>query len=324
MTTGDPGVAGRPSDVPGPFGASSPMPAEPLRADPGTTNPQANPLPAGSVPAGPLSGGPAVSSGRPARPPRPDRPPLTPADAGAWLFLGLAGFVAGQVLSLVLLAVVATLSGHGHDYIALSQRAVPPGWIVVTELVGVWIGFVGAVVLASRLRGTGRVGRDMGLRFRPVDLLLGPAIGLFGQLLLLPLLYVPLEHVVPHLQTRLSQPANRLTGGFPGADVAVIAVLTVVVVPIVEELLFRGLVLRAFVRLFRGIGALGPALACVATGIVFGAAHLEGLQLLGLAAFGIVLAALAYRTDRIGATILAHATFNLVAVVSVSGTLLVR
>lgn len=249
------------------------------------------------------------------------RPPREVGDAGTWLFLGVLGFVAGQVCALVLLVVAAAGSGHLHDYAQLSARAVPPAWVVVAELVGVWIGFLGAVFLASRLRGSGSVRRDMGLAFRPIDLIVGPVIGVAGQVLLLPLLYLPLEHVVPHLQKKLSGPADKLTGGFPGADVVVIALLTVVVVPVVEELLFRGLFLRAFVRLFRGARALGPVLACVATGLVFGAAHLEGLQFLGLAVFGMVLAAVAYRTDRIGPTILAHASFNLVAVAFVTGTM---
>jgi membrane protease YdiL (CAAX protease family) len=136
---------------------------------------------------------------------------------------------------------------------------------------------------------------------------------------LIPLLYLPLEQVIPHLSKRLSEPSKHLTGGFPGADLAVIALLTVVVVPIVEEMLFRGLVLRGFLRVFKGAGrVLGPVLACGATGVVFGLAHFELLELLGLAAFGVVLAVMAYKLGRIGPCIFAHAAFNLVAILVIA------
>jgi membrane protease YdiL (CAAX protease family) len=235
------------------------------------------------------------------------------------MVVAAAGFLVGQVASALLLVVVAAANGHLHDVSQLSARPVPPAWVVVTGLVGLWTGFVAAVVFASRTSGTGSVVADMGLRFKPVDVLLGPAVGLVAQVVVLPVLYFPLEQLVPHLSQRLSQPAKHLTGGFPGADLAVIAVLTVVVVPVVEELVFRGLFLRGALRAFAGAGSvLGPALATVLTGVVFALAHFETLQILGLAVFGVVLAVMAYRVGRLGPCILAHATFNLVAVVALA------
>jgi membrane protease YdiL (CAAX protease family) len=245
--------------------------------------------------------------------------PATPRQGWAWMTIAVLGFLAGQVVSAVLLVIVASVNGHLHDLASLSGRAVPPAWVVVSGLVGLWIGFVGAVLVASRSSGTGDVRRDMGLSFRAVDFLVGPLLGLACQLVLLPALYLPLEHVVPHLSQRLEQPAKHLTGGFPGADLAVIAVLTVLIVPIVEETVFRGLFLRGALRAFAGAGrVLGPGLATVVTGIVFALAHFEALQILGLAAFGVVLSVVAYRSGRLGPCVTAHATFNLVAVLAVA------
>lgn len=233
--------------------------------------------------------------------------------------LAVLGFLGGQVMSALLLAVIAAANGHLHDLARLSARPVPPAWVVAGGLVGLWIGFGGAVFVASRRSGTGNVRRDMGLSFRAVDFVVGPAVGFASQLLLLPLLYLPLEHVVPHLSQRLEQPAKHLTGGFPGADLAVIAVLTVVVVPVVEETVFRGLFLRGSLRAFAGAGpVVGPVLATVSTGVVFALAHFEALQFLGLAVFGIVLSVMAYRARRLGPCITAHAAFNLVAIVFVA------
>lgn len=235
------------------------------------------------------------------------------------MVVAAAGFVVGQFVSAVLLVVVAAATGHVHDVSRLAARPVPPAWVVVTGLVGLWTGFVGAVVFATTTTGTGSLVRDMGLRFKPVDLLLGPGVGLVAQFVVLPLLYFPLEQLIPHLSQKLNQPAKHLTGGFPGADLAVIAALTVLVVPVVEELVFRGLFLRGALRAFAGAGpVLGPALATVLTGVVFALAHLEALQILGLAVFGVALSVMAYKLRRLGPCILAHATFNLVAVVAVA------
>jgi len=233
--------------------------------------------------------------------------------------IAVGGFVAGQIVSAVLLLVIAAANGHLKELASLSSRPVPPPWIVVGGLVGLWVGFVGAVVVASVSSGSGNVARDMGLRFRWVDALVGPAVGVAGQVVLLPLLYLPLAPFVPDLSKRLSQPAQHLTGGFKGGDLAVIAVLTVLVVPVIEELVFRGLFLRGALRAFAGAGRrLGPALGVVVTGVVFALAHFEALQILGLAAFGMVLSYMAYRTGRLGACIFAHGAFNLVAVVAVA------
>ena len=54
----------------------------------------------------------------------------------------------------------------------------------------------------------------------------------------------------------------------------------------------------------------------IVTGVLFGLAHDEGLQLLGLAVFGIILSLVSYRTGRLGMNMVAHASFNLVAVVA--------
>jgi uncharacterized protein len=245
--------------------------------------------------------------------------PRTSGDAWTWIFMAVGGFLVGQILSLIILTVIAALNGHSAELSTLAAEAVPPAWVVVGGLIGLWIGFVGAALLASRTKGTGSLVADMGLRFGWWDPVIGVVAGIVGQFVLLPLIYLPWEHVNPHLSHELEAPAKHLTGGFPGVDLAVIGVLTVVVVPVVEEIFFRGLVLRGFIRIFGGAGRiLGPVLAVTTTGIVFGAAHGELLEWLGLAAFGIVLSSLAYKFQRLGPGIFAHATFNLAAIVDIA------
>ena len=128
-------------------------------------------------------------------------------------------------------------------------------------------------------------------------------------------MYIPISHHVHDFSQRFSAPSNRLTGGSHGAGFFLIAVLTVVGAPFFEELYFRGVLLRALARLFGRVGGwVGPALSVVVTGLVFALSHFESLQFAGLATFGIILSAVSYRTGRLGMNMVAHATFNLMAV----------
>jgi membrane protease YdiL (CAAX protease family) len=90
---------------------------------------------------------------------------------------------------------------------------------------------------------------------------------------------------------------------------AVLLVLIVVIAaPIVEELFYRGLLLRSLER------RVGNGWAVVWCGLIFGASHFELLQLPALAVFGMVLALLAQRSGRLGPSIFAHMAFNGVTV----------
>lgn len=244
----------------------------------------------------------------------------TPADRPAawlWLLYAALGFLGGQVLAAVFAGIAAGLAGQYHQLSALAKLAEPPTWFVMATLFGLWGGFAGAAVLASRLRGTKRLVPDLGLRFRWVDLLLGIPIGIAGQFLVA-LVYVPIKPHVHDFNQRFSAPAQRLTGGSHGTGYWLIVLATVVGAPFFEELFFRGVLLRALARLFGRWGRwVGPALAVVISGVLFGLAHAESLQLLGLALFGVVLGVVSYRTGRLGMNMVAHASFNALALSAV-------
>ncbi|MGA2836319.1 MAG: type II CAAX endopeptidase family protein [Acidimicrobiales bacterium] len=242
-----------------------------------------------------------------------------PCDRNAawmWLLFAGLGFLGGQVLAAVFVGVAAELAGQLHSLTALSKLAEPPTWYVVSTLFGLWGGFLGAAVLASQMKGTRHFRTDLGLRFRWIDLI-GIPIGVGGQYLIA-LMYVPIAPHVHDFHQRFSAPAQRLTGGSHGLDYIVIGVATVVGAPFFEELFFRGVLLRSLARLFGNWGGwVGPGLAIVISGVLFGLAHAESLQLLGLAVFGVILGTVSYRTGRLGMDMVAHASFNLVAIVAV-------
>jgi hypothetical protein len=246
-------------------------------------------------------------------------PPTTPRQGWYWLIFAVAGFVVGQLGATIFAFVSGAVAGKTSAQMqAIATSTVPPEWYVVSTLIGLWIGFLGAPWLASRTQGTKHFARDLGVRFRWFDLL-GIVIGILGQVLIT-LMYAPFQHDIKNFNA----PSQRLTGASHGTGFLVIAIATVLLAPAAEELFFRGLLLKSLVRLFTPLHAAGRAraatvvLAVVADGVLFGAAHGEWVQFAGLAVFGIVLAGISYRTGRLGMNMVAHATFNLIAIIAIA------
>ncbi|HEX3541351.1 MAG TPA: CPBP family intramembrane glutamic endopeptidase [Acidimicrobiales bacterium] len=221
----------------------------------------------------------------------------------------IGGFVVGLVLSSLTVTLAAAIAGYRLG----SSRPVPVGVNIASEI-GLWAGLVGGVVFYSRTRGSGHLGEDFGLAIRlPLDLLVGAAVGLATQLLLLPLLYLPFEQADPTFRHRLEAPAKADTSAAHGGwQIALLLIFFAIGAPIVEELFFRGLVLRSLGRW------LGPVVGIAGSAVVFGLAHFELLQLPGLILFGVILGVLAWRTGRLGPGIVAHAAFNAVPVLTLT------
>ena len=102
----------------------------------------------------------------------------------------------------------------------------------------------------------------------------------------------------------VSGPARDLVDKASGGGILLLFLAVVVGAPIVEELFFRGLTLRALEARMR------PRIALVVSALVFGAVHLQLLQFPALVAIGLVCGWLAQRDGRIGRAIWAHVGFN--------------
>jgi membrane protease YdiL (CAAX protease family) len=236
-----------------------------------------------------------------------------------WVLYALAGFVVGQICAVIFGTVAGVIAGKtGAQLSHIATEAVPPEWYVVSTLVGLWVGFIGAPWLASRTQGTRHFFTDLGVRFRWVDLL-GLVIGAVGQVAV-GVLYYPFRNDIHNFNA----PSQRLTGSSHGGGFLVIALFTVVFVPIMEELFFRGLLFKGLVRICvpasgqpQRARVIGVVAAVIIDGLLFGLAHGEWVQLAGLALFGMVLATVSYRTGRLGMNMVAHGSFNLVAVLSI-------
>jgi membrane protease YdiL (CAAX protease family) len=165
-----------------------------------------------------------------------------------------------------------------------------------------WLFLVGVPLFATTVKGRGP-DRDLGLRFRPIDLAAFP-LGVVLQAAVVPLLYWPILRLVDQTPDDVAEEARKLTDAASGAGILVLVLVVCIGAPFAEELFYRGLLLRAVEK------RLTLAAGVVAATILFGIAHFQLLQLPALLLFGLVAGLLAARTGRLGPSILCHAGFN--------------
>jgi membrane protease YdiL (CAAX protease family) len=212
------------------------------------------------------------------------------------------GFLMAQAL-----AVVATVIAMGAAGWEVSADI--PLWAGALLQVPLWAGYLGAVVLAGA-KGGGIVG-DFGLSVRGRDVPIGLLVGVVVQLVVLPIVYLPILRLSGYTDDDLSAPARALSDKASGPVGWILLTLIVVVgAPIVEELFFRGLLLRSLQK--RGLPDWASIVLCAA---IFGAVHFQLLQFVGLFVIGLVLSYMAVRTGRLGLSIFTHVGFNATSVV---------
>lgn len=197
------------------------------------------------------------------------------------------------------IGVLALLAGGGDT--GDSDVELTIGLLLVSSAVG-WLFFVGVPVVATRLKGAGPVA-DLGLRFEWRDLLAFP-LGVVLQAVVVPLLYWPLLEVLDRTTDDVASEARELVDAASGPGILVLVLIVCVGAPFAEELFYRGLLLRAVAKRWT------VAAAVVASTVVFGVSHLQGLQLPALLVFGGVAGVLTARTGRLGPAILCHSGFN--------------
>jgi hypothetical protein len=140
---------------------------------------------------------------------------------------------------------------------------------------------------------------------RPIDLV-GLPVGVIGQLAVIPLLYLPLREIWPDTfsQSELEERAQELADKADGWTVLLLVLVVAVGAPIVEELVYRGLLQRSMATRVGAVGGL------VLTSMWFALVHPSPVEYPGLFAAGLLFGAGVLLTDRLGASILTHAAFN--------------
>ena len=212
---------------------------------------------------------------------------------GDFFSVYVAGFVAGYVLAGVGYGISGDKAGHaGALTIGLALLGQFGGWVV-------------GLVIVSRRKGRGSLRADFGLVVHVRDL--GLILVGIGLEIALAVMVLPIADIVNNQRQGV---VNDLESAH-GLHLALLALFAGLIAPVVEELLFRGLLLRALRRRF------SPATAVAISALVFALAHPAldptwGTFVIVPALFGLgaVSGAVAVRRGDLSASIMLHIGFN--------------
>ena len=168
---------------------------------------------------------------------------------GDFFAVYLVGFVAAYILASVGYGISGDEPGHAG---ALTEGL---------AILGQFGGWVVALVVVSRRKGRGSLRSDFGLVVHARDLWL--VLAGIGLEIALALMLFPISRLVPNQHQGV---VNDLESA-RGLHLALLALFAGLIAPVCEELLFRGLLLRALQRRF------SPLIAVAVSALVFALAH---------------------------------------------------
>ena len=169
-----------------------------------------------------------------------------------------------------------------------------PGWIVMLGLAWVLAGFAGKARPGWSLKGEiGDIGKGV----------------VVGFLLQIPIVIIVVNLIILVFGeiTPTGRPLSLVDSIEGPLDVIALFAVVTIGAPVVEELFYRGIIQRSLVERF------GPWIGIGITSVIFGAVHFAWVDLLPLTVVGAGFGILAHRAGRLMPAIIAHITFNTVA-----------
>jgi membrane protease YdiL (CAAX protease family) len=226
--------------------------------------------------------------------------------ASVWTYPdALAVFFGGLVGSIVVLSLAISING-GNQLPDVTTLLLSSGGQALVQL--------GMLAYMSKSRGTSSWDLDFGFRFERSDAF-GLFYGVLLQIAVVVAVQVPMAWLL-HLENPPQQDVATVAGEASslGTKVLVFVVL-VMLAPLTEELLYRGVLLS---RIRRDVSAHA---AVAISAAVFAGIHLIDPNAIfavpGLFVIGVVLGYQALHTERIGLTIATHAGVNLLAAIAI-------
>ena len=224
---------------------------------------------------------------------RPARHPGVTWGLGDFFSVYVAGFVAGLLLATIGYGISGDEAGHAG---ALT---------IGLALVGQFGGWIAGLVVVSRRKGRGSLRADFGLVVHGRDLWV-IVVGI-GLEIALAVMVFPIADLVNNERQGVVHDLESARG----VHLALLALFAGLIAPVCEELLFRGLLLRALQRRF------SAAAAVVISALVFALAHPAldptwGTFVIVPALFGLgaISGAVAVRRGDLSVSIMLHIGFN--------------
>ena len=215
-----------------------------------------------------------------------------------------AGLVGIFVFSVAFAGISFALFGEGSE----------PGPDIQTVLFGFagsWAGMLTGIAWANNLSFRG-LPALLGLRFRRSDLWLGAGVAFAAQIITV-LIFLPVKFISPDAYSQVNDSAQELTSVATGWWIPPFVICVCLIAPLMEELFFRGVVLKAASQHW------GVASGIFVSAFVFGIIHFQNYETIPLVVFGILLALVTVKTGRLGPAVIAHVIFNSVSTVVLLG-----
>jgi membrane protease YdiL (CAAX protease family) len=239
---------------------------------------------------------------------------------------GLGVAAVGTLIALFLSGLFTVpwiLASQAHyGFVDKSSLAANP-WVLLFSEIGLWAGWIGACIYASRHNGTGSMEIDYGFGLpQKRDFGVGIGAGFIGRAISVVIAVVVTFIAAGNSPVHSGGGHSRSVIGFSPHSWwawAVIVVISCLGAPVVEELFFRGLVQGALVRKW------GVQWGIALTAIIFTAAHVtdQGIYALPvLLPMAIILGWMRQHYGRLAPGIIAHVIFNslgLVALLAITG-----
>ncbi len=232
---------------------------------------------------------------------------------GFILLLAIIGMVAALFIGAATGEFELDLETFGGDELATS------GLVIVIGGGAQQLGQFLWPLIVGRWKGFGAA-KDFGFRFKLVDLPLGIATGVVA-LISAGLINFGLSWLLG-IDPEAADNTGFLTDNTDSPWIWGLVFITVIGAPFSEELLFRGLLLRALEKRATWVSGL------VGSSIIFALVHYQpgmgrselAVLLIAIGAAGTLFGAIAIKTGRLGAPIIGHMLFNGAAVLSILAT----
>ncbi|MCH2621412.1 MAG: CPBP family intramembrane metalloprotease [Acidimicrobiales bacterium] len=175
--------------------------------------------------------------------------------------------------------------------------------IIAILQVALWVGILGIPLWLHLRKGVSW--KDFGWSFKINDVFPGFLIGL-GTQIVLGLLVRPLILFLERFfgDIDVSEPARELVDKATGSDVLFLFLIVVLIGPVVEEMFYRGFVLKALEK------RMSSRSAMIVSSLFFALAHFQLWQFPVLFSFGLVAAYLVRKYNRLSRAVWAHVGFN--------------
>ena len=202
--------------------------------------------------------------------------------------------------------VAALVVGAFASVIMLTLRIdAKHGWPLILTLVLPWIPMLAYLAVTTKYKGNG-IDIDLGISDAAKHVRIGIAGGIVCLIA---------AAIAGWVSVKLFGPISSAAGDAGSKEHGVVriafALLAMTVGPLVEELVFRGMLLGSLLK-----RELAPWLAVLVSALAFAIFHFEPKRILILVTAGIVLAVVRLRTGSTGASAIAHAVNNAPAAIA--------